>query len=161
MSANLTDKKYNKYDNKYDKYNKVVLGNLMAKEDWRCADLPRAHTPQTSIGACIRDNNTRAPRVRGSNGRRFCQALPAGVAEGRATGTDRSLPHKALVRSGPHAGATVRTPQQCITGLGPDHMPTITSLLHACWQGVVIAAPLRAGISPIRGVIQWQMPSSL
>ena len=107
------------------------------------------------------DNNTRAPRVQGSNGRRFCQVLPAGVAERRATGTDGSLRYKALVCSSPYAGTTARTPQQRMIGLGPDHTPTTTSLLHACWQGVIVVASLRAGTSPIRGIIQQQTLSSL
>ena len=35
--------------------------------------------------------------------------MPAGVVKGCATGTDRSLRHKAFVRSGPDAGAVTRT----------------------------------------------------
>ena len=73
-------KKYDeKYDVKYDKYNKVVLANWMAKEDWGICNLPRANTPQATIGSRARSNDTRTPRVRGSRGRRFCQALPAGL----------------------------------------------------------------------------------
>ena len=62
-SANPNDKKYDKYDKKYNKYNEVVLGNLTAKGIGGCANLLHAHTPQATIGACMRDNNTRAPRV--------------------------------------------------------------------------------------------------
>ena len=76
-------------------------------------------------------------------------------------GTDRSLRHKAFVRSGPEAGAAPRIPQQRVIRLGPDCTPATTSLLHARWQGVVAAAPLGAGISPFGGVIQQQMPCSL
>ena len=112
-----------------------------------------AHTPQATIGARVQDNNTRAPRVWGSNSKGFCQALPARIPEGCAMGTDRSLCHKALVRSSPYIDTTTGTPQQRMIELGPDHTPTMISLLHTRWQGVVIAAPLGAGISPVGGVI--------
>ena len=62
--------------------------------------------------------------------------MPVGVAKGHAMGTDRSLHHKAFVRSGPNAGAVLRTPQQRVIGLGPDCTPPTTSLLHTHWQGV-------------------------
>ena len=124
-------------------------------------NLPHAHTPRATIGSRRRGNHTRTPRVRGSGGRRLCQALPAQVAKGRATGTDRSLHYEAFVRSGPDADAATRTPRQRTIGLGPDCMPAMTSLLHACWQVVVAAAPLGAGIIPVGGVVQWQTPCSL
>ena len=98
-----------KYDNKYDKYDKVVLADWTAKGDWGMCNSPRAHTPRATIGSRRRGNHTRTPRVWGSGGRRLCQALPARVAKGRATGRDRSLHHKAFIRSGPDAGAATRT----------------------------------------------------
>ena len=156
--AKTNDKKYN---GKYDKYDKAVLGDLTAKGDLGMCNLPCAHTPRATIGSCRRDNDTRTPRVRGSGGRRFCQALPTGVAKGRATGTNRSLRHEAFIRSGPDAGAAMRTSRQRTIGLGPDRTPTTTSLLHARWQGVIAAALLGAGISPVGGVIQRQTPCSL
>ena len=70
-------------------------------------DLLCAHTPRIMRG---RDKNTGAPRVRGSNGRRFCLALPARIPERRATSTGQTLRHEALVNSGPCAGAAARTP---------------------------------------------------
>ena len=133
----------------------------MAKGDWGMCNLPRAHTPRATIGSRARSNHTKTPRVRGSGGRRLCQALPARVAKGRATGTDRSLRHKAFVRSGPDAGAATRTPRQRTIGLGPDRTPATTSLLHARWQVVVAAAPLGAGIIPVGGVVQRRTPCSL
>ena len=139
----------------------VQYDNDKRKGDWGMCDLPCADTPRAIIGSRRRDNDTRTPRVWGSRGRRFCQALPAGVAKGRATGTDRSLCHKVFVRSGPDTDAVMRTSQQRTIGLGPDCTPAMTSLLHARWQGVVATAPLGAGISPIRGVIQRQTPCSL
>ena len=156
--AKTNNKKYNR---KYDKYDEAVLSNLTAKGDWGMCNLPRAHTPRATIGSRRRNNNTRTPRVRGSGSRRFCQALPAGVAKGRAMGTDWSLRHKAFVCSGPEAGAVMRTSRQRTIGLGPDRTPATTSLLHACWQGVIATAPLGAGISPVGGVIQRQTPCSL
>ena len=150
-----------KYDDKYDKYDEVVLGDLAAKGDWGMCDLPRAHTPRATIGSRRRGNHTRTPRVRGSGGRKLCQALPVRVAKGRATGTDRSLRHKAFVCSGPDADAATRTSRQRTIGLGPDRTSATKSLLHACWQVVVATAPLGAGISPVGGVIQRQMPCSL
>ena len=87
--------------------------------------------------------------------------MPARVAKGRATGTDRSLRHEAFVRSGPDAGAAMRTPRQRTIGLGPDRTPATTSLLHARWQVVVAAAPLGAGIIPVGGVVQRRTPCSL
>ena len=87
--------------------------------------------------------------------------MPAGVAKGCAPGTDCSLRHKAFVCSGPDAGAAMRTSGQRTIRLGPDCTPTTTSLLYICWQGLVAAAPLGTGISPVRGVIQRQTPCSL
>ena len=150
-----------KYDVKYDKYDKVVLADWMAKGDWGVCNSPRTHTPQATIGSHRRGNHTRTPRVRGSGGRRLCQALPAQVVKGRAMGTDRSLRHKAFVRSGPDAGAAMRTPRQRTIGLGPDRTPAMTSLLHVHWQVVIATAPLGAGIFPVRGVVQRRMPCSL
>ena len=124
-------------------------------------NLPRAHTPRATIGSRRHGNHTRTPRVRGSGGRRLCQALPIRVAKGRATGTDRSLRHKAFVRSGPDTGAATRTPRQRTIGLGPDCTPATTSLLHARWQVVVTVAPLGAGIIPVGGIVQRQTPCSL
>ena len=155
--AKMNDKKYN---GKYDKYDKAALDDLTAKGDWGMCNLPCAHTPRATIGSRRHDNNTRTPRVQGSRGKRFCQALPAGVAKGRATGTDQSLRHKAFVCSGPDTGAVTRTSRQRTIGLGPDCTPTTMSLLHARWQGVVATAPLGAGISPVGGVIQQQTPCS-
>ena len=124
-------------------------------------NLPRAHKPQATIGSRARSNHTRTPRVWGSRGRRLCQALPARVAKGCATGTDQSLRHKAFVRSGPDADAVTRTSRQRTIGLGPDCKPATMSLLHTRWQVVIATAPLRAGISPVRGVIHRQTPCSL
>ena len=112
-------------------------------------DLPCAHTPRIVRG---RDNNTGAPRVRGSNGRRFCLALPARIPERRATSTGQSLRHKALVNSGPCAGAAARTPQQRMIGLGPDHAPVTTSLLRARRQQLVITTSLGAGVATVGSV---------
>ena len=114
-------------------------------------DLPCAHTPRIVRG---RDNNTGAPRVRGSNGRRFCLALPARIPERRATSTGRSLRHEALVNSGPYADAAARTPRQRMIRLGPDHAPAMTSLLRACRQQLVIATPLGAGVATVRSVLR-------
>ena len=94
------------------------------------ANLPRVTTPQAIIDARVQDNNIRAPRVRGSDGRGFCQVLPARILEGHATGTDQSLHHEALIHSGPYTETTARTPQQRMIGLGPDHTPITMSLLH-------------------------------
>ena len=157
----LTNPNNKKYNVKYNKYDKVVLGNLTAKGDWGMCNLPRANTPQAIIGSRVQDNNTRTLRVRGSRGRRFRQALPVRVAEECATGTDRSLCHKVFVCSAPDAGAAARTSQQCMIGLNPDCTPVMTSLLHTRWQGVVAMAPLGAGISPVRGIIQRQTSCSL
>ena len=114
-------------------------------------DLPCAHTPRIVRG---RDNNTGAPRVRGSDGRRFCLALPARIPERRATSTGQSLHHEALVNSGPYAGAAARTPRQRMIGLGPDHAPTTTSLLRAHRQRLVIATPLGAGVATVGSVLR-------
>ena len=56
--ANLNDKKY---DKKYNKYHKVVLGDLTAKGNWGMCNLPHAHTPQATISSCVWDNDTRLP----------------------------------------------------------------------------------------------------
>ena len=110
-----------------------------------------AHTPRIIHG---RDNDTRAPRVQGSDGRRFCLALPAGIPERRATSTGQSLRHKALVNSGPYAGAAARTPRQRMIGLGPDHTPATTSLLRTHRQRLIIVTPLGAGVATVRSVLR-------
>ena len=114
-------------------------------------DLPCAHTPRI---VRRQDNNTGASRVRGSNSRRFCLALPARIPERRATSTGQSLRHKALVNSGPYAGAAARTPQQRMIRLGPDHVPVMTSLLHTCRQQLVIATPFGAGVATVKSVFR-------
>ena len=114
-------------------------------------DLLCAHTPCIVRG---RDNNTGAPRVRGSDGRRFCLALPARIPERRATSTGQSLRHKALVNSGPCAGAAARTPQQRMIGLGPDHTPPTTSLLRMRRQQLVIATPFGAGVATVGSIFR-------
>ena len=112
-------------------------------------NLPCAHTPRIVRGW---DNNTGAPRVRGSDGRRFCLALPARIPERRATSTGQSLRHKALVNSGPYAGAAARTPRQRMIELGPDHTPATMSLLRTRRQQLVIATPLGAGVATVGSV---------
>ena len=114
-------------------------------------DLPCAHTPRIVRG---RDNNTGAPRVRGSDGRRFCLALPARIPERRATSTGQSLRHEALVNSGPYVGAAARTPQQRMIKLGPDHASATTSLLRTRRQQLVIAIPLGAGVATVGSVLR-------
>ena len=121
-------------------------------------DLPCAHTPRIVRG---RDNNTRAPRVWGSDGRRFCLALPATIPERRATSTGRSLRHEALVNSGPYAGAAARTPRQRMIGLGPDHTPATMSLLRARWQRPVVTTPLGAGVTTVGSVFCRKPPGPL
>ena len=98
-----------KYDDKYDKYDEVVLSDLAAKGEWGMCNSPRAHIPRVTISSRARSNDTRTPRIRGSVGRRLCQALPTQVAKGRAMGTDWSLRHEAFVCSGPDTGAAMRT----------------------------------------------------
>ena len=122
---------------------------------------PNAPAPQATIGVRRQDNDTRTPSVRGSGGRRFCLALPAGIAEGCATGTDRSLRHKAVVSSGPHVGATAGTPQQRTIGLGPDCTHATTSLLHAHRQRPVVMTPLGAGVAVVRIVFCRKTTGSL
>ena len=96
---------------KYDRSRTCTIRRKMRrqknKRELGMHDLPCAHTPRIMRG---RDNNTGAPRVWGSNGRRFCLALPARIPERRVTSTGRSLRHKALINSGPYAGAVARTP---------------------------------------------------
>ena len=132
----------------------VKCDSKKRKRELGMYNLPCAHTPRIVRG---RDNNTGAPRVRGSDGRRFCLALPARIPERRATSTGQSLRHKALVNSGPYAGAAARTPQQRMIGLGPDHAPTTTSLLRARWQRLVIVTPLGAGIATVGSVFCRKM----
>ena len=112
-------------------------------------DSPNAPAPRATIGVRRQDDDTRTPSIQGSSSRRFCPALPAGVAEGRATGTDRSLRHKAVVRSGPYTGATAGTPQQRTIGLGPDCTRATTSLLHARRQRPVVTTPLGADVAVV------------
>ena len=122
---------------------------------------PNAPAPRATIGVRRRDNNTRTPSIWGSSGRRFCPALPTGVAEGCATGTDRSLRHEAVVRSGPHAGATAGTPRQRTIRLGPDCTRATTSLLHACRQRPVVTTPLGAGVAVVGIVFRRKTTGSL
>ena len=75
--------------------------------------------------------------------------------------TGQSLRHKALVNSGPYAGATARTPQQRMIRLGPDHTPAMTSLLRACRQRPVVTTPLGAGVATVRSVFCRKMPGPL
>ena len=114
-------------------------------------DLLCAHTPHIVRG---QDNNTRVPRVQGSDGRRFCLALPGRIPERCAMSTGRSLRHEALVNSGPCADAAARTPQQRMIELGPDHAPTITSLLRTRRQQLVITTPLGAGVATVGSVFR-------
>ena len=143
-------------ENLYDRFFKEKKRGLGKHVDSLNAPAPRA-----TIGVRRRDDNTRTPNVRGSGGRRFCPALPAGVAEGRATGTDRSLRHKAVVRSGPYAGATAGTPRQRTIGLGPDRTCVTTSLLHARRQRPVVTTPLGAGVAVIGIVFRRKTTGSL
>ena len=121
-------------------------------------NLPCAHTPPIVRG---RDDDTRTPRVRGSDGRRICLALPARIPERRATSTGRSLRHKALINSGPYAGTAARTPRQRMIGLGPDHTPAMMSLLHTRRQQPVVRTPLGAGVATVRSVFRRKTPGPL
>ena len=115
-------------------------------------NLPCAHTPQVTRGVRGQDNGTGAPRVRGSNGRGFCLALPPRIPERQITSTGQSQHHKALIDSSPCTGAPARTPKQRMIGLCPDHLPATTSLLHMRRQQLVIATPLGADVATVRSV---------
>ena len=132
----------------------VKCNGKKRKRELGMYDLPCAHTPCIVRG---RDNNTGAPRVWGSNGRRFCLALPVRIPERRATSTGQSLRHKALVNSGPYAGAAARTPRQRMIGLGPDHAPATTSLLRTRRQRLIITTPLGAGVATVGSVLRRKM----
>ena len=147
----LAKPKRQKYDRSTMCTTRRKMRRRKKKRELGMHDLPCAHSPRIMRG---QNNNTGAPRVWGSDGRRFCLALPARILERRATSTGRSLRHEALVNSGPYAGAAARTPRQCMIGLGPDHVSVMTSLLRARRQQLVIATPLRAGVATVGSVLR-------
>lgn len=139
---------------KYNEYNISCIMRLDGKKEKGLrmyANLQRAITPQTAISAGTWDNDIRSPRIKGSNGRGFWQALPTRIMERHTMHTGWSLHHKTLIDSGPYAKATVRTPWQHMIELTPDHTFTIAGLLHIIWQQG-ITTPLGTGVNTVGSI---------
>ena len=116
------------------------------------ADLQHATPLLATIAAGAQDNNTRAPRARGSDDRGLYRALPTRVAERCATRTSFvGLRHEAVINSGPYTRATASITRQRVTGLSPDRTPATMGLLHAVRQQGIVTTPHRAGIHCVGG----------